>query len=420
MSFQNLNIIDPLSRAIAKEGYIIPTPIQMQTIPHLLQGKDLMGIAQTGTGKTAAFVLPILQKMAEELRDPIPGAPRVLVLAPTRELVAQIDESFATYGQYLHFKHTAIFGGVSQVPQVRLLSKGIDILVATPGRLLDLMNQGYIKLRSVEYFVLDEMDRMLDMGFVKDMRKILSALPRKHQSLFFSATSSPQAGEFAKTFLTNPVHIEVAPQASTANQTIQHVFFVDQDNKYMLLQELLKQQHLRRVLVFTRTKHRADKVAFMLSRNKIKADSIHGNKSQAQRTRAMDNFKSGRIQALIATDIAARGIDIDDISHVINYDLPSEPENYIHRIGRTGRAGAEGIAYSFCSADERGLLCDIERLTKREIETMEHKYHSEQARSAPRSAARSIFKRSKFQLKSLGQKDVGKPSPRKPFYASHR
>lgn len=420
MSFQNLNIIDPLSRAVAKEGYTIPTPIQVQAIPHLLEGKDLMGIAQTGTGKTAAFVLPILQKMAEEFKAPIPGAPRVLVLAPTRELVAQIDESFATYGQYLRFKHMAIFGGVSQVPQVKLLSKGIDILVATPGRLLDLMNQGYIKLRSVEYFVLDEMDRMLDMGFIKDMRKILSALPQKHQSLFFSATSSPQTGEFAKTFLANPVHIEVAPLASTANQTTQHVFFVDQDKKYKLLQELLKQQHLRRVLVFTRTKRRADKVAFMLSRNKIKADSIHGNKSQTQRTRAVDNFKSGRIQALIATDIAARGIDIDDISHVINYDLPKEPESYVHRIGRTGRAGAEGIAYSFCSADERGLLCDIERLTKREIETMEHKYHSEQARNAPRSAAGSALKRSKFPLKSLGQKSIGKPSPRKPYHASHR
>jgi ATP-dependent RNA helicase RhlE len=416
MSFQNLNIIDPLSRAIAKEGYIIPTPIQMQAIPHLLQGKDLMGIAQTGTGKTAAFVLPILQKMAEEFKAPIPGAPRVLVLAPTRELVAQIDESFATYGQYLRFKHTAIFGGVSQVPQVRLLSEGIDILVATPGRLLDLMNQGYIKLKGVEYFVLDEVDRMLDMGFVKDMRKILSALPRKHQSLFFSATSSPQTGEFAKTFLANPVHIEIAPQACTANQTAQHVFFVDQDDKYMLLQELLKQQHLRRVLVFTRTKRRADKVAFMLFRNKIKADSIHGNKSQTQRTRAMDNFKSGRIQALIATDIAARGIDIDDISHVINYDLPSEPDNYVHRIGRTGRAGAKGIAYSFCSADERGLLCDIERLTKREIEVMEHKYHSEQARNAPRSAARPTLKRSRVQLRSLGQKSIGKPSSRKPYH----
>ncbi len=420
MSFQNLNIIDPLSRAVAKEGYITPTPIQVQAIPHLLQGKDLMGIAQTGTGKTAAFVLPILQKMAEEFKAPIPGAPRVLVLAPTRELVAQIDASFATYGQYLRFKHIAIFGGVSQVPQVRLLSRGIDILIATPGRLLDLMNQGYIKLKGVEYFVLDEVDRMLDMGFVKDMRKILSALPRKHQSLFFSATSSPQTDELAKTFLANPVHIEVAPQASMANLTTQHVFFVDPDNKYMLLQELLKKQHLRRVLVFTRTKRRADKVAFMLSRNKIKADAIHGNKSQTQRTRAMDNFKSGRIQALIATDIAARGIDIDDISHVINYDLPSEPESYVHRIGRTGRAGAEGIAYSFCSADERGLLCDIERLTKREIETMEHKYHSEQARNAPRSAAGSALKRSKFQLKSLGQKSIGKPSPRKPYHASYR
>lgn len=420
MSFQNLNIIEPLSRAIAKEGYNTPTPIQMQAIPHLLQGKDLMGIAQTGTGKTAAFVLPILQRMAGELKAPIPGAPRVLVLAPTRELAAQIDKSFATYGQYLRFKHTAIFGGVSQAPQVRLISRGIDILVATPGRLLDLMGQGYINLKGVEFLVLDEMDRMLDMGFIKDMRKILSALPKKHQSLFFSATLSPQTGEFAKTFLANPVHIEAALQAGTENRITQHVFFVDQDNKYTLLQDLLKQQHFKRVLVFTRTKRRADKIAFLLSRNKIEADSIHGNKSQMQRTSAMDNFKSGRIKALIATDIAARGIDIDDISHVINYDLPNEPESYVHRIGRTGRAGAEGTAYSFCAADERGLLCDIERLTKREIDVMEHKHHSEQARNASGPSARAASKRSGVQLRNLGQKSLGKLSPRKPYHAVHR
>lgn len=420
MSFENLNIIEPLSRAIAKEGYTTPTPIQMQAIPYLLQGKDLMGIAQTGTGKTAAFVLPILQRMSEEERPPIPGIPRVLVLAPTRELAAQIDKSFATYGQFLRFKHTVIFGGVSQAPQVRTLSRGVDILVATPGRLLDLMNQGYIKLKGVEFFVLDEIDRMLDMGFVKDMRKILSALPQKHQSLFFSATLSKTTGEFAKKFLTDPIHVEAAPQASTVERTAQHVLFVDQDNKYTLLQELLKQQHLKRVLVFTRTKRRADKIAFMLSRNKIEADSIHSNKSQMQRTKAMDNFKSGRIKALIATDIAARGIDIDDISHVINYDLPNEPENYVHRIGRTGRAGAEGAAYSFCAADERGLLCDIERLTKREIDVMEHNYHSEKARNASGASARASLRKSKTQLRNLGQKSLGKPSPRKPYHAVHR
>jgi len=412
MSFENLNIIAPLSRALAKEGYNTPTPIQMLAIPHLLKGKDIIGIAQTGTGKTAAFVLPILQRMSEDDKASIPGTPRVLVLAPTRELAAQIDESFATYGQFLQFRHTAVFGGVRQGPQVRMLSRGVDILVATPGRLIDLMNQGYIKLMGVEFFVLDEIDRMLDMGFVKDMRKIVSALPQKRQSLFFSATMSPQTSEIAKRLLKDAIHVEVAPQASTVERTKQQVLFVDQDNKYSLLQELLKQQHLKRVLVFTRTKRRADKIALMLSRNKIDADSIHGNKSQMQRTRAMNDFKSGRLQALIATDIAARGIDIDDITHVINYDLPNEPESYVHRIGRTARAGAEGTAYSFCAADERSFLRDIERLTRTRIEVMEHQYHSEQAKNAAGAAARpTTLNRSRVQLRSLGQKSTYKSGP---------
>ena len=314
MSFGNLNIIDPLQRALAKEGYITPTPIQMQAIPHLLKGKDLMGIAQTGTGKTAAFVLPILQRMSEQLKAPTPGTPRVLVLAPTRELAAQIGQSFATYGQFLRFRHTVVFGGVSQGQQVRDLSRGVDILVATPGRLLDLMNQGYIKLKGVEFFVLDEIDRMLDMGFIRDVRKIVSALPLKRQSLFFSATMSSQTGELAKNLLTDPVRVEAAPQASTLECIKQRVFFVDQNNKIPLLLGLLKQQDLKRALVFTRTKHRADKVALMLNKNRINADSIHGNKSQGQRTKAMSNFKSGHLRVLVATDIAARGIDIDDIT----------------------------------------------------------------------------------------------------------
>lgn len=415
MSFENLNIIAPLSRALAKEGYTTPTPIQMLAIPHLLNGKDLMGVAQTGTGKTAAFVLPILQRMSEEDRPPIPGVPRALVLAPTRELAAQIDQSFATYGQFLRFRHTAIFGGVKQGQQVKMLSRGVDILVATPGRLIDLMNQGHITLKGIEFFVLDEIDRMLDMGFVKDMRKILSALPKKHQSLFFSATLSPQTGEFANRFLTDPVHVEAAPQASTVERTKQRVMFVDQDNKYPLLLDLLNQQQLKRVLVFTRTKRRADKIAFMLSRNKIDADSIHGNKSQMQRTRAMNNFKSGRIQALIATDIAARGIDIDDVSHVINYDLPNELESYVHRIGRTGRAGAEGTAYSFCAADERSFLRDIERLTRTEIEIMKHRYHSERAKNATEATARQASNGFGVQLRSLEQKSMGRSGPKKSY-----
>ena len=388
MSFQNLNIIDPLSRAIAKEGYTTPTPIQMQAIPYLLQGKDLMGIAQTGTGKTAAFVLPILQRMAAEIKVAMPGSPRVLVLAPTRELAAQIDQSFATYGQFLRFKHTAIFGGVSQVPQVRMLSRGVDILVATPGRLLDLMNQGFIKLKSVEYFVLDEMDRMLDMGFVKDMRKIVSALPQKRQSLFFSATPTRDTDEFASRLLCNAVRVDAGPQESAVDRIEQSVFFVDQVNKDRLLQDLFQNSGMGRVLVFTRTKHRADKVALMLGKEKIRAAAIHGNKSQGQRTKAMQDFKSGRLQVLVATDIAARGIDVDDISHVINYDLPNEPESYVHRIGRTGRAGARGVAYSFCGADERDSLRGIERFARIKIGAAEHQYHSERAKNATGIAAR--------------------------------
>jgi len=388
MSFQSLNIIDPLSRAIAKEGYTKPTPIQMQAIPYLLEGKDLMGIAQTGTGKTAAFVLPILQRMAAEIKAVMPGSPRVLVLAPTRELAAQIDHSFATYGQFLRFKHTAIFGGVSQVPQVRILSRGVDILVATPGRLLDLMNQGIIKLKSVEYFVLDEMDRMLDMGFVKDMRKIVSALPQKRQSLFFSATPNRQTDEFACKLLDNAVRVDAGPQESALDRIDQSVFFVDQVNKDRLLLDLFQKSDMSRVLVFTRTKHRADKVALKLGKSNIRAAAIHGNKSQVQRTRAMQDFKSGRIRVLVATDIAARGIDVDDISHVINYDLPNEPENYVHRIGRTARAGARGVAYSFCEADERDYLRGIERFAHIKIAAAEHQYHSEKAKNATGTAAK--------------------------------
>ncbi len=414
MSFQNLNIIDPLSRAIAKEGYTKPTPIQMQAIPPLLQGKDLMGIAQTGTGKTAAFVLPILQRMAADLKVLLPGSPRVLVLAPTRELAAQIDQSFATYGQFLRFKHAAIFGGVSQVPQVRMLSRGVDILVATPGRLLDLMNQGFIKLKSVEYFVLDEMDRMLDMGFVKDMRKIVSALPSKRQSLFFSATPTRETDEFAERLLNNAVRIEAASQERPLDCIEQSIFFVDQPNKDQLLQTLFEDSAMERVLIFTRTKHRADKVTLMLNKNKINAMAIHGNKSQVQRTKAMHDFKSGYTQVLVATDIAARGIDVDEISHVINYDLPNEPESYVHRIGRTGRAGAHGVAYSFCAADERNYLRGIERFTHMKIGAAEHQYHSEKAKNATGAAAEPLApNRSRAVLRNARSESMNKSVPRR-------
>jgi ATP-dependent RNA helicase RhlE len=421
MSFGNLNIIDPLCQALSKEGYTEPTPIQNQAIPPLLDGKDLMGIAQTGTGKTAAFVLPILQKISEERKAARPGVPRVLVLAPTRELAAQIDQSFATYGQFLRFRHTVIFGGVRQGPQVRMLSRGVDVLVATPGRLLDLMNQGYIMLKGVEFFVLDEIDRMLDMGFIKDMRKVVSALPQKHQSLFFSATMSRETGEFAEKLLKNPVHIEVTPQVNTLDCIKQSVFFVDQNNKYPLLQGLIRDEDMERVLIFTRTKHRADKLAQMLSKNRINADAIHGNKSQNQRTKTMYDFKSGRLRVLVATDIAARGIDVDDISHVINFDLPNEPESYIHRIGRTGRAGADGKAYSFCAADERNILRSIERLTRMKIGNVPHKFHSEKAKTAVGAAAEPAKpNRSRSMPRGPRLESVHKSGPRKPYPVRRR
>ncbi len=384
MTFQELNLIEPLAKAVAKQGYTEPTPIQAKAIPALLEGKDLIGIAQTGTGKTAAFVLPILQRMTEKY----PRTVKTLILAPTRELAAQIGESFSSYGEFLKFKHTVIFGGVGQGSQVNALQKGVDIVIATPGRFLDLMNQGRIRLNDVEFFVLDEADRMLDMGFINDIRKIISRLPQKRQSLFFSATMSPEITDLANKLLRNPVRVEVAEQATTVERVKQCVFFVDGNNKDKLLLELLKQEHLTRVLIFTRTKHRANKVAAFLDENKIYADAIHGNKSQNARMQALADFKAGNIKVLVATDIAARGIDIDCISHVINYELPNEPASYVHRIGRTARAGTDGTAYSFCAADERNFLKDIEWLIRQKLEVMDHKFHSEHAKNAVGEAAR--------------------------------
>lgn len=404
MSFDNLNLIYPLQRALTEEGYTTPTPIQELSIPHLLDGRDMIGIAQTGTGKTAAFILPILQNMSASHKTVKPRSPRVLVLAPTRELAAQIGDSFATYGKYTRYKHTVVFGGVGQTPQVRALSKGVDCLVATPGRLLDLIQQGHIRLSSVEYFVLDEADRMLDMGFLNDVNKIVDMLPKKRQSLFFSATMSPEISALARKMLSNPAQVEVTPQATTVERIEQFIFFVDSDNKNELLLHLLRGKHLDCVLVFTRTKHRANKVTEMLNKNNINAGAIHGSKSQAHRTKTLQNFKSGQLRVLVATDIAARGIDIEDISHVINYDLPNIPESYVHRIGRTARAGAEGTAYSFCAADERDFLREIEKLTDMEIEVAEHNYHSEKAKNATGDAAKPAPKQQRGRTGSAGPK----------------
>lgn len=390
VSFKSMHLIAPLEKALAKQNHTIPTPIQLKSIPSLLLGKDLIGIAQTGTGKTASFVLPILQRMTEKY----PRVIKTLVLAPTRELAAQIGESFSIYGEFLKFKHTVIFGGVGQGSQVQALSKGVDIVVATPGRLMDLMNQRKINLNHVEFFVLDEADRMLDMGFINDIKKIIARLPQKRQSLFFSATMSPEINKLAKNLLKDPVHVELTTEAATVERIKQCLFFIDQSSKEHLLLELLRQKHLTSVLIFTRTKHKANKVALFLSKNNISSDAIHGNKSQNARTKAIRDFKTGKIKVLVATDIAARGIDIDNISHVINFELPNEPEGYVHRIGRTARAGADGTAYSFCSAEERNFLRNIEKLIKTKIEVMDHIFHSETAQNAVGAAAKPPSKKS--------------------------
>ena len=365
MQFHDLKLIDPLLRAVREAGYETPTPIQQQAIPILLQGRDLIGAAQTGTGKTAAFSLPMLQKLAER---PYPGRRvpiRALILTPTRELASQIGDNIATYGRYLKIKHAVIFGGVGQNPQVTALRNGVDILVATPGRLLDLIGQGHIRLEDIEIFVLDEADRMLDMGFIHDVRRVIKVLPKQRQTLLFSATMPQEIQELAHQILRSPALVEVTPHSTTVERIDQSVYFVGKKDKPALLVHLLNtNRDIRRVLVFTRTKHGANKVVEKLERARIQAEAIHGNKSQTARERALANFKSGRTRVLVATDIASRGIDVDDVTHVINYDLPYEPESYVHRIGRTARAGASGSAFSFCDGEERKLLNAIEKLIR--------------------------------------------------------
>jgi ATP-dependent RNA helicase RhlE len=366
MKFEELQLIEPLLRAAHVEGYTIPSPIQEQAIPHVLAGRDLLGCAQTGTGKTAAFAMPILQNLVAQK---VQGSRnlRVLVLAPTRELALQIGESFETYGRYTPLRQVTIFGGVNQNPQIEKLRRGADILVATPGRLIDLMGQGYIRLDRLEVLVLDEADRMLDMGFINDVRRIIAAVPTRRQTLMFSATMPEDILSLAKSILTEPVRVTVTPVASTVDTIQQSIFFVEKSDKPALLEHLLRDQSMKRVLVFTRTKHGANKVVRQLAQASVYAAAIHGNKSQSAREQALSSFKAGKTRVLVATDIAARGIDVDSISHVINYDLPNEPESYVHRIGRTGRAGAAGMAYSFCDAEERTYLIDIERLIQQHI-----------------------------------------------------
>lgn len=378
MTFAELNLIEPLKMALSEAGYTHPTPIQAQAIPSLLEGRDLLGCAQTGTGKTAAFALPILHRLVEANKKALPRHTRVLVLTPTRELAIQVNESFLTYGKNLNLKYAVVFGGVGQSPQVKAISQGVDVLVATPGRLMDLIEQGFIKLSGLEVFVLDEADRMLDMGFIHDIKKILKLLPPKRHNLFFSATMPPEIEKLANSILNKPVKVEVTPASSTAELIYQTVMYVDRENKRPLLKHILQDEELKRVIVFSRTKHGANKIVDYLGLGGIIAEAIHGNKSQTARQRALLNFKSGTTRVLIATDIAARGIDIDGITHVINFDLPNESESYVHRIGRTARAGASGFAISFCDSEEKIFLKDIEKLIGKSISLVEAQpFHSQ-------------------------------------------
>ncbi|MVN20546.1 DEAD/DEAH box helicase [Mucilaginibacter arboris] len=383
MLFDELNLIEPILKALKHEGYTQPTPIQEQSIPLILKGKDLLGCAQTGTGKTAAFAIPILQLLYQQKQQHKEQKTiKSLILTPTRELAIQIEESFKAYGKNTGLKHLVIFGGVSQNPQTEALRRGVDILVATPGRLLDLMNQRFVNLQHVQILVLDEADRMLDMGFVNDVKKVIAKLPQNRQTLFFSATMPKEIQSLADTILHQPEKVEVTPVSSTAETIQQAVFMVEKSNKKDLLLHVLKDKSIETALVFTRTKHGADKVVKDLQKANITAEAIHGNKSQNARQRALTNFKARTTRILVATDIAARGIDVDELTHVINYELPNIPETYVHRIGRTGRAGASGIAFSFCDIEEHEFLQDIHKLINKTIPVADHPYPPKQGTMA--------------------------------------
>lgn len=375
MLFKDLDIIEPIKKALEEEGYKKPTPIQEKSIPYLLQGHDLLGCAQTGTGKTASFAIPILQKIYKD-KSSSKGI-KAVILAPTRELAIQIEENFEIYSKYMNIKNLVIFGGVSQNPQTKALKEGVDVLIATPGRMLDLYNQKFIDLRNVKYFVLDEADSMLDMGMIHDVKRIIKHMPNKRQNIFFSATMPKEISKLADSIFKNPKKVEVAPVSSTTETVDQSIYFVGKKQKKDLLIDLLKDKSMESVLVFSRTKHGANKITTQLINSGIQSAAIHGNKSQNARQLALNNFKEGKIRVLVATDIAARGIDIDELSHVINYDLPEVSETYVHRIGRTGRAGKSGIAISFCSMEERDLHKSIEKLIKKQIRVV--KNHSQSA-----------------------------------------
>jgi ATP-dependent RNA helicase RhlE len=396
MTFSQLGIAEPLCRALAAEDYTHPTPIQTQAIPPLLEGRDLLGVAQTGTGKTAAFALPILQKLGKPQHPVAARSAHALILAPTRELAVQIGQSFATYGRHSGLRHTVILGGVGQPQQVKAMARGVDILIATPGRLLDLVQQKHVRLGDVKHFVLDEADRMLDMGFIRDVRKIVAMLPKQRQSLLFSATMPNDVAKLAAEMLRNPLRVDVAPEAVTVDLVEQRVHFVETAQKRALLTHLLKDDALSRVIVFTRTKHHANRVSEHLERAGVPNDALHGNKSQNARQRALERFRSGHARVLVATDIAARGIDVDGVTHVINFELPHEPESYVHRIGRTARAGNSGVAVAFCDSEERKLLRDIEKLTRRPLTVVGAQpatFDTPQAKAEARRPDPSVYKR---------------------------
>jgi ATP-dependent RNA helicase RhlE len=395
--FTDFAFVPEIQNAIKKTGYESPTPIQAATIPHLLLNKDLIGCAQTGTGKTAAFALPLLNKLATRKKNVTSKNVHSLILTPTRELAVQIHENFKIYGLGLNLKIALAYGGVSIGPQIRQLHDGVDVLIATPGRLLDVLHQNKLTLKMVETFILDEADRMLDMGFINDIKKIISTLPRQRQTILFSATMPSEIEKLAQTMLNEPIRVDVAPPATTAEKIAQSVMFVETAQKRELLKYLLDKPEFKRVIVFTRTKHGANKVAEVLNKNKIKCDAIHGNKSQNARQRSLENLKAGSIQVLIATDVAARGIDIDHITHVINYDVPNISESYVHRIGRTARAGTEGIAISFCDVEEKAFITDIEKIIKMKIPVdRKQPYHSvkvEQAAEMSKGKAKAQIER---------------------------
>jgi ATP-dependent RNA helicase RhlE len=426
--FAELDLRAPIIKAVEEGGYEKMTPIQSQAIPYILEGEDLVGVAQTGTGKTAAFSLPVIQKLLKAEGKREPKANRALILAPTRELAVQIAENINSYGKYLHLRTTLVYGGVSEKPQIKAMASGVDILIATPGRLLDLMNQGHINLGKTEFLVLDEADRMLDMGFIRDIKRIVQQLPKKRQTVMFSATMPASVESLVNTFLKNPVRVEVAPTATTAEKVTQHVLLVTKSRKRDLLQFVLKNDALKRVLIFTRTKHGANKVSQSLEKLGISSGAIHGNKSQNARQKALNDFRQGTIRTLVATDVAARGIDVDGVTHVINFELPNEPESYVHRIGRTARAGASGASLSFCDPEERAYLRDIEKIIRQKIPMMEdHPYHLEglsahlnggdieKPKSGRRSGAQSrAIKAGKPQLQSQHKAQGAKPNFTKP------